>query len=402
MTRRDLLAFLFRYKGTIVGWWVFIVLIVGVMAYFAKPTYEAMSSVLVERTRAPVITAREYNAPEMAEAMNTEVEILRSRTVVEAVISNLRLDQAAGGGTSEDEPKFSPSTYIKRLKDYLVEVGLRHTVDRREGWVETLYRGLDAEPIVDSNVLTITYASSEPLLSMKVVNAVTDAYIAHRRGIYASRGASDYFKERMEEAAVELDGLRARLDAYRADVEVSALLDNRSDLVREVTEMRSRLITLRAERADLMSRFTASHPRVVVADQNIEATLRQLQDRNTEIRELEELQTKIDSLQGLIDNQEIAFLNYKSEFEQERAREGAPEDLVNVRVIAYATMPAKPKRSPMFFIKVALVAGLMLGMLMAFVRAYFDNRVADPDQVERALGVPVIGSIPKKRALRHV
>mgnify|MGYP000553794111 CR=1 FL=1 len=70
MTRRDLLAFLFRYKGTIVGWWVFIVLIVGVMAYFAKPTYEAMSSVLVERTRAPVITAREYNAPEMAEVVS--------------------------------------------------------------------------------------------------------------------------------------------------------------------------------------------------------------------------------------------------------------------------------------------------------------------------------------------
>lgn len=401
MTRRDLLAFLFRYKGTIVGWWIFIVLVVGAMAYTAKPTYEAMSSVLVERTRAPVITARQYNAPEMAEAMNTEVEILRSRTVVEAVISNLRLDQPGSGDGAEDR-RSGLSGYIKRLKDYLAVIGLRHTVDRREGWVETLYRGLDAEPIVDSNVLTITYASSEPLLSMKVVNAVTDAYIAHRRGIFAARGASDYFRERMEEAAEELDALRARLEAYRADVSVSALLDNRSDLVREVSELRSRLITLRAERADLMSRFTDSHPRVVVADQNIEATQRQLDERSTEIRELEDLQTKIDGLQGLIDNQETAFLNYKSEFEQERAREGAPEDLVNVRVIAYATMPAKPKRSPMFYIKVALVAGLLLGTLMAFVRAYFDNRVADPDQVERALGVPVVGSIPKKRALRHV
>ena len=240
MTRRDLLAFLFRYKGTIVGWWIFIVLVVGAMAYTAKPTYEAMSSVLVERTRAPVITARQYNAPEMAEAMNTEVEILRSRTVVEAVISNLRLDQPGSDDGAEDR-RSGLSGYIKRLKDYLVVIGLRHTVDRREGWVETLYRGLDAEPIVDSNVLTITYASSEPLLSMKVVNAVTDAYIAHRRGIFASRGASDYFRERMEEAAEELDALRARLEAYRADVSVSALLDNRSDLVREVSELRSRI-----------------------------------------------------------------------------------------------------------------------------------------------------------------
>jgi len=331
MTRRDLLAFLFRYKGTIVGWWIFIVVLVGGLSYVSTPTYEAMSSVLVERTRAPVITAREYNAPEMAEAMNTEVEILRSRTVVEAVVSNLRLDQPSSG-VPQSEAKNVIASHIKRFRDYLVEIGLRHTVDRREGWVETLYRGLDAEPIVDSNVLTITFASSEPLLSMKVVNAVTDAYIAHRRRIYASRGASGYFKERMEEAADELAEMRAQLEAYRADVSVSALLDNRSDLVREVGELRSRLITLRAERADLASRFTASHPRVVVADQNIEAALRQLQERSKEIQELEELQTKIDGLQGLIDNQETAFLNYKSEFEQERAREGAPEDLGPVEI----------------------------------------------------------------------
>ena len=62
-------------------------------------------------------------------------------------------------------------------------------------------------------------------------------------------------------------------------------------------------------------------------------------------------------------------------------------------------MPARPTRSRMFFIKVAILGGFMLAVLIAFLREYFDMRLKRPEEAERALGVPVMGSIGKRRAL---
>jgi uncharacterized protein involved in exopolysaccharide biosynthesis len=397
MTRRDLLAFLFRYKGSILGWWLFVVALVTWLVYALPQGFEAESRILVERTRAPVVTAREFNAPEMDEAMNTEVEILGSRPVIEAAVSNLGLDKPSDDEAAADQgPSLS-----HRLGDFLLEIGLRDRVSQREAWIELLSRQLKAAPVVDSNVLSVTYGSSDPLLAMKVVNAVTDAYIAHRRGIYAPRGASDYFKTRMEEAGQQLAELREQLAAYRADVSGSAMVDSQAELVRQVGTLRERIVALRAERADLLSRFAAEHPRVVVATQNLAAAERELAARDREITELDALQTRIGELNGLIENQESVFLDYKSQYEQELARESAPEDLVNARVIAYAALPAKPKHSRLFYIQLAIAGGLVVGFLVAAVRVYFDNRALDPDQVEEALGVPVLASIPRSRTLRR-
>ena len=112
-------------------------------------------------------------------------------------------------------------------------------------------------------------------------------------------------------------------------------------------------------------------------------------------------QSTIDDLQVLISSQEKIILDYKTRFEEERARESAPENMVNASVIEYAAVPARPMLSRMFFIKVGILGGFLLAVLIAFLREYFDTRVASPEAAERALGVPVMGSIAKARALRR-
>lgn len=68
----------------------------------------------------------------------------------------------------------------------------------------------------------------------------------------------------------------------------------------------------------------------------------------------------------------------------------------NVSILAKATVtdqqsPIKPK--PLLNIAIALVVGLMAGVGAAFLLEYFDNTIKNEQEVERLLGLPVLGTI---------
>ena len=68
----------------------------------------------------------------------------------------------------------------------------------------------------------------------------------------------------------------------------------------------------------------------------------------------------------------------------------------NVNILAKAEVgenasPVKPQ--PLLNIAIALVVGLMAGVGLAFLLEYLDNTVKDEQDIEKALGLPVLGAI---------
>jgi capsular polysaccharide biosynthesis protein len=68
----------------------------------------------------------------------------------------------------------------------------------------------------------------------------------------------------------------------------------------------------------------------------------------------------------------------------------------NISILASAVVtdgqsPIKPK--PLLNIAIAMVVGLMAGVGLAFLLEYFDNTVKDEQDVERNLGLPILGVI---------
>ncbi|MGW8192429.1 GumC family protein [Sphingomonas hankookensis] len=68
----------------------------------------------------------------------------------------------------------------------------------------------------------------------------------------------------------------------------------------------------------------------------------------------------------------------------------------NVSVVDQADVPQKPS-SPRLLINlaIALVAGLGLGVALALALEQMDEAIADPGEVERRLGLPLLGAVPK-------
>lgn len=68
----------------------------------------------------------------------------------------------------------------------------------------------------------------------------------------------------------------------------------------------------------------------------------------------------------------------------------------NIAVVDTADIPQKPS-SPRLFINllISLLIGFVIGAVLAFILEQMDEAIADPAEVERRLGLPLLGSVPK-------
>lgn len=73
----------------------------------------------------------------------------------------------------------------------------------------------------------------------------------------------------------------------------------------------------------------------------------------------------------------------------------------NVQVIDKAQVPKSPiSPRPMLNMAIAGVLGLMLGVFIAFLLEFMDNTIKTERDIEKHLGLPVIGSIPMVKKSR--
>ncbi len=68
----------------------------------------------------------------------------------------------------------------------------------------------------------------------------------------------------------------------------------------------------------------------------------------------------------------------------------------NISIVDSADVPQKPSSPrPFFNLFISFLAGLALAALVAFALEQIDEAIADPVEVEKRLGLPLLGSVPK-------
>lgn len=69
----------------------------------------------------------------------------------------------------------------------------------------------------------------------------------------------------------------------------------------------------------------------------------------------------------------------------------------SVEVIDKAILPKEPvKPNKIMNIAIAAVLGLMIGLFSVFLIEYLDNKIKTPQDVEKQLGLPILGVIPNE------
>ena len=276
-TARDLLAIAFRHRRLMVN--AFLGVLCGsiLVAVLQPKRYEAGMKILVKRERVdPVVTAEASALPQFAlgvteEELNSEVELLKSRDLLEKVVLACNLQHGSHSASS-------------RILAAIGAWGGAGTPERDEpivGAVRTLEKKLDVGVVKKTNLIGVTYESLDPELAARVLTALSDLYLEKHLAVHRPPGTFDFFQQQTRQYSKGLADAEAQLvDFTRAGAVVSAKLEKEVAL-QKLAEFDATLRQTQAAIADAQQRIrvlqeqTASiPPRMVTQVRNADdATL---------------------------------------------------------------------------------------------------------------------------------
>jgi uncharacterized protein involved in exopolysaccharide biosynthesis len=300
-TLREVVAVFFRHQRIVKGSFA-AVATAGILYALFSPSYKAEMKVLVRRGRIdPAVTSTQTASPafehdEISEdELNSEVELLRDGDILRKVVIDTRLDR--------------PSWFSKLRGD--------NSEARTEKATRKLAGKLTVEPARKSRLITVSYASTDPGLSAKVLRALAAAYLEKHAELRRPSGQQDFFEEQMEQSRQALEQAQERLvefgrrkgvvsaelqrdltlqklsEAVASDLGVQSSIAEAAERARSletnlralpernVTEIRnadnpqlqeklkSKLLELQLKRTELMTKFQPSYRLVEEVDQQI-------------------------------------------------------------------------------------------------------------------------------------
>ena len=213
-TLRDIATPLFRHRKLVLLTFLGLVLgtILGII--FLSNDYEAKMKILVKRERvdAAVSPGRDdalANAGDVTEEeLNSEVELLKSRDLLEKVVLACNLQESRPGPLWS---RLFPTTTAHGTDDG------RHNAKNVSQAVSALENKLQIEPLKKTNLIQVTYDSSDPQLAARVLDVLGNLYLEKTVAVHSSPGAFKFFQAESQHYDQELRTAEAHLTEFDRD-----------------------------------------------------------------------------------------------------------------------------------------------------------------------------------------
>jgi uncharacterized protein involved in exopolysaccharide biosynthesis len=275
-TTRDVVAMIFRQKKILLL--SFVVILLGIaLSGVLMPKYRAEMKILVRRERVdPVVTSQsnslQFAREEVTEAeLNSEVELLNSSDLLRKAVLATGLHNQEHG---EQEVRIAKA-------------------------VRRLGKDLHIEPLRKTNVISVTYESSDPELASKVLNTLASLYTEKHLEVHRPSGEFKFFDQQTEQYRKGLQRAEQKLtDFTRQHGTVSAQMERDITLQKlsefevsykqtqaAIAETEQRVRALEQQQASLPGRLTtqvrtSDNPQLL---QQMKSTLLTLELKRTEL-----------------------------------------------------------------------------------------------------------------------
>jgi uncharacterized protein involved in exopolysaccharide biosynthesis len=208
ITLRDLAAPVFRQRR--LASFIFVGILAGavVSALFIARNYQAEMKILVNRDRAdPVVSPNPTSANAAApipavseEDINSEVELLKSRDLIESVVLRCGLE------TNHD-------TLWNRIADRIR--GTRSAADARlSRSVEAFEDRLIVDPLPKTNLIRVAYTDRDPRLAASVLETLATLYQEKHAAVHRPAGAFTFFDQQAARYGTELAAAEEKLAKF--------------------------------------------------------------------------------------------------------------------------------------------------------------------------------------------
>jgi tyrosine-protein kinase Etk/Wzc len=248
-----------------------------------------------------------------------------------------------------------------------------------------------------TGVIRVSMQGPDPALLVTTLDTFAQTYLRHnveRRSDEAQRTLQfldtqiPTLREELQVAESELKRYKSREGGTGVDLSAAT----KATLDRTV-EMEKRLSEIQLQRKELLYRFTPSHPAILAVDEKVAQLRAERETLNEQIRRLPE--TESTSVR-LMRDVKVANELYVTLINKAQELKVMKSGLVgNAQVLDLAVRrraPVSPEKTKSAVI--AIAAGLLLGVLLAFARNALHQGLVDPADAERATGLRVRVSVP--------
>ncbi|AQG99438.1 protein tyrosine kinase [Burkholderia sp. KK1] len=287
----------------------------------------------------------------------------------------LRVDKLDGkSGVQFELQRFSTVTTIDRLQKRL-------TV---------------AEAALQSGIIGVSLEGSNPKQITEIVNNIAHRYVqqdAEKRSSDAEHTLS-FLDQQLPLAKKQLDEAEQRYNTFRNKQGSVDLNEESRLLLQQIVDNKTKLADLQQQRAELSLRFTANHPSVQALDAQIAALTNAQTRLGKNVSTLPDTeQTALRYMRDVRVNTEL-YTNLLASVQQMRIAKAGQGS--NVRVVDFAQVPDDPVRPKrMLVILIAAGIGLVIGIIVAFIRKALYGGVERPEDIERQLGTRVFAIVPR-------
>src|SRR5262245_27542981 len=226
---KDALGVVFKRKRLILG--LFLIVALGIsLAVLSIPTsYEVAGKLVVTRSRGDILVTpadqRAFNfaltAPTQQD-MAVHAELLKNRSLVEAVAKKLGLDKKR----EDSQAKAAENPITAGLNQISVWIpwtsnnptGAQRPApdqNRLNAAVDTITAGLTIQVVPNSNLIVVRYRSSDSAKGAEIVNTLLDLYRDKYLELRKNPGVVEFFVEQRDQLEQTLKTSEAALTAFQ-------------------------------------------------------------------------------------------------------------------------------------------------------------------------------------------
>jgi succinoglycan biosynthesis transport protein ExoP len=417
---RQILVVLRKWSKLIIIMTLLCVLTAGFISYFVlSPVYQASTLLMVTQATDKLATAPTANT---------------STDGLDNVVNSVN-----------PTPVLTMTTYLGQLQS---EALMQRVITKLQlkGYTPAGLAGaINATIVKDSNLIEVKVNNNDPIVASRIANTLSDQYLVMMTDknqeqlsrsvtfLNKQKGLTDQDLTKAQQALEEMQSqprgvavLQAEFTKKSADV-----VDHDSRLQILQVEIQQTTAAINSLQQQL-----AATPQTISVEKYTEATGTNAQSQevnplyvsiaqqlSTEQSALAEKQgesaglrslvatmhSDLDSLQAELASKSMQQDNLQREVDRLKlttdtlAQKGTETQIAksidlgntSVMVISEANIPTSPvKPNKKLNMAIAMLLGLMVFTLLAFILEYLDNTIKTPDDVSRELGLPVLGIIP--------
>lgn len=415
---RQLIEIFKKWSRMILAGTILCVITAALLSYFVlPPVYEAQSLLMVTKA-----TERLGNPQTQQDGL-------------EGVVSSV-----------STLPVWTMNTYIGQITSPALKERVIKRMQKENGSSTGIYGNIDASAVKDTNLIQVKVTSGDPYVATKMTNILTEEYVQYmteHNQDQMSRSVS-FLESQKEKTDKELQEAIKALQEYEKKPRGVAVLELEfNSKSQDLLSFNSRLKSSQVEIQRLNSGVAELEAGLAVTPSTISvqkwdqisgtmvlseesnpvyvAMASQLSEKRAELAEklgeVEGLSRLVDSMNNDLNalqaeltekrveqeklQREVERLRQTSETLAQKATETQIAKSIDlgdtiVSVVSAAAVPKNPvKPNKKLNMAIALVLGLMVFSLLAFLLEYLDNTIKTPDDVMRELELPVLGVIPK-------